>query len=287
MFKYICLHGLSTDVKKKNDRTHLADYSSRFVCLQHTSCLAMPCVWPVDKIEEDWKNISTCQSNLVVEATRCFKCFQSAKYLCLYGGHMVCSKHVKDKHSWKTKTTSPYYCCGPVWPNPWQFMFIHQASEVLEKNMIKQSVSYNMQLLRVSQKKGETIYLTYWAHQKDLYPRQETLQRLVTEKHVQVWRISVYRTFTDVCTTQLTLQRCHIFWVSASLRSSLKHILKRYATLPKDSLLYIHRQQFYMQLRFEAAEKIECVVCQQRRSTNDFIESSCCLFPLNEMEPWV
>jgi len=289
MTSYICLHGLSSQVQKKLYRTHAKDYYSRWICCQHTSCVAVPCMWPVDQLAAEWKKMSTCRSNLVAEATRCYKCFKAAKYLCVYGGHMVCAQHVYPNHEWKTKTKSPFFCCGPVWPNPWRHMHIDDTSDILEHDTVGRSASYNKDMLRLcraSCDSSDKIQITMWAHPTDNYPRQEFLPRFVVEKHLQVWRISLCQLPATMAISQLTLQRCHIFWVTASLKANLNHILKRYNTLPRNSKLYIHRQRFYMLLQYEAAKQVECVVCQQKQHVDDFVKSSCCLSPLDEMEPW-
>jgi hypothetical protein len=280
MIKHICLHGITQKVIKKHNLCRIEKYASRYECILHSSCVAVPCEWPLNTIQDHWQSRNTCRSDLIKEATRCFKCNKVAKYLCVYGGHMVCETHLSNtpKKIRPTKIQSSFYCCGPVWPNPFSYMYISDDSEVLENNIIGNLCSYKLQKLQLPKSNAQAD-IKLWAHKHDFFPRLEIIKPFVTEKYLCVWRIA----FKSQPTLPLVLQRCPVFWVSSFIQKSLHHLLQRYKTIPSGGSLFIHQKHFYMHIQFPQDNKIQCLVCQQQQSYYEFEKSFCALYPLNEM----
>ena len=94
---FICLSGLRdlTEIAHVGGLNTGKVYNSKHICLLHANCYAIPCAWPIDQMLYDWNNKSKCKSAILREATTCYKCSAEGKYLCVFGGHMLCENHVE------------------------------------------------------------------------------------------------------------------------------------------------------------------------------------------------
>lgn len=294
MSKYLCEKGDIIDrVSKSTEKSDLKEYTSRNSCTLHDeSCSAVCFTWPVEKIESIWADIKQLKDPLLKEATFC-KCGKKGRWLCLYGGHMVCDEcsiawiERKKSKSKKIKTRSPYECrvCieassnmqFPLWPNPFAHMYLFPDGCVLQQGI--QTHLHSFIDGKISLFEGKTGPRTFvvrnWDYEHDRNPQQITYR--ATKIVSTAWRVDI----SPGEPVPLYLDTCRCMWMNAVPSVTLQKVMTRAEHIldSEDGWTIIsHPEKLFMYL--EHFEKgILCLGCLSvYKDYSLFSASLCCLF---------
>lgn len=194
---FICLSGLRdlTEIAHVGVLNTGKVYNSKHKCLLHANCYAIPCAWPIDQMLYDWNNKSKCKSAILREATTCYKCSAEGKYLCVFGGHMLCENHVEPFVLTNKRTKSPNQCSckesggSPVWPNPFVHMYMPSNALILHDGDTVANYSYVFFLLKFGL--NSKITVKSWMFFHDTMPKLHTIDKTIKKKRIIAWRIAV------------------------------------------------------------------------------------------------